>query len=286
VSDIQAAREQYAADLQAAVAMRSAALRQAFARVPREHYLGAGPWKIFSMADWRYHETPDADPVHLYRDVLIGIDPDRLLNNGQPSSHAMWMDALDPHADEHVVHVGTGVGYYTAILADVVGAGGRVTGIELDPRLAARARQNLAHLPWVQVIEGNGTTYDPGDADAIYINAGATHVVRLWLDRLRPGGRLVVPLVRWPTDPSEARASGSGVVLCVSRQGEDWSARIVSVVGIFPCVGAVDAAADRALADALARGTDSGATFAVRRDPQPRDDRCWLHGDGICFRHG
>jgi len=43
-------------------------------------------------------------------------------------------------AGEHVVHIGAGVGYYTAILAKLVGAEGRVTAIEFDAELAARAK--------------------------------------------------------------------------------------------------------------------------------------------------
>ena len=52
---------------------------------------------------------------------MIGILPERNLNNGQPSLHAALIAAAAPQPREHVVHVGAGVGYYTSILAELVG---------------------------------------------------------------------------------------------------------------------------------------------------------------------
>ena len=58
-----------------------------------------------------------------------------------------------------VVHVGT-VGYYTAILAELVGFAARVTAIEFDAEFAARARANFAQTPRVGVVHGDGTRVD------------------------------------------------------------------------------------------------------------------------------
>ena len=109
----------------------------AFTQVPRERYLGPGPWKIFKFP--AYQTTTDADPKHLYHDVLVAIDPVRFLNNGQPSFLAFLIDALDLQEGEHVVHIGCGTGYYTAILAEIVGSTGRVTAIEIDAELVLPA---------------------------------------------------------------------------------------------------------------------------------------------------
>jgi protein-L-isoaspartate(D-aspartate) O-methyltransferase len=268
--------------------VQSSALRRAFATVPREHYLGDGPWPIFdpSMLDVSgsmYRPTPDADPRHVYEDVLIGIDTTRGLNNGSPSGHALWIDALDPHPGDHLVHIGCGTGYYTAVLREMVGEGGRVTALELDPALAARARTNLSGYPNVQARQADGSAFDFGDADAIYVNAGATHPLPLWLERLRPGGRLTLPLVRWPVTPARTAASGCGVLLKITRAAGGDHARVVSLVGIFPCLGAVDAEADQRLAEAFDRGVDVVSTYAVRRDPHPPGPGCWLHSEGYCF---
>jgi protein-L-isoaspartate(D-aspartate) O-methyltransferase len=118
-------------------------LEESFANVPREAYVGPGPWQIFQWTG-SYITTPDADPAWLYSDNLIGLDPQRGLNNGQPSAHARWITAATPRPGEHVVHVAAGVGYYSAIMANMVGTSGSVTAIEYDLDLAMRAKSNLA----------------------------------------------------------------------------------------------------------------------------------------------
>ena len=59
----------------------------AFAEVRREDFLGPGPWLVVgSLGD--YIPTASADPAFLYLDRVVGILPERHLNNGQPSLHA------------------------------------------------------------------------------------------------------------------------------------------------------------------------------------------------------
>jgi protein-L-isoaspartate(D-aspartate) O-methyltransferase len=105
-------------------------------------------------------QTYTASPAHKTRRarprIRIGILPKRNLNNGQPSLHAALIAAAAPQPGEHVLHIGVGVGYYTAILAELVGATGRVTAIEYDAELAARATANLAQTPHVRVVHGDG----------------------------------------------------------------------------------------------------------------------------------
>jgi protein-L-isoaspartate(D-aspartate) O-methyltransferase len=151
--------------------------------------------------------------------------------------------------------------------------------VELDPGLAGRARANLAPWPWVEVIAADGAALDPGPRDALFVTAGATHPERGWLDALRPGGRLLVPL----TAPLPGFGSaGAGWMLRVVRRGDAIEARFVSPVGIFHCAGA--RRSDEA--DALARAFLGGGQQAVRslrRDVHRPDDGCWLHGDGFCL---
>src|SRR3981189_2529622 len=87
-------------------------------RPRREDFPGAGPWWILRWFR-DYVTTPDADPVYLYTDDLVGILPERRLNNGQPSLHAHLIHQATPAAGAPVVHIGTGTGYYTAILAQL-----------------------------------------------------------------------------------------------------------------------------------------------------------------------
>ncbi len=150
----EALRLAYAQQIADTARLRSDAVRRAFAVVPREKFLGPGPWSILSWADASgtpgYTSTPDANPAHLYRDIVVAIDASRQLNNGQPSFLAFCLDSLDLKAGERVVHIGCGVGYYTAIIAEVIGSKGHVLGIEIDPKLAMCARDNLSDITQAQ----------------------------------------------------------------------------------------------------------------------------------------
>jgi protein-L-isoaspartate(D-aspartate) O-methyltransferase len=107
----------------------------AFAAVPREPFAGPGPWSILTAHVWQsqdrgplYVTTPVDDPAFLYQDVLVALDAARGINIGQPSLHALCLDALAPRPGETVVRVGTGSGYYTALLAHLVGPDGLNAG--------------------------------------------------------------------------------------------------------------------------------------------------------------
>jgi protein-L-isoaspartate(D-aspartate) O-methyltransferase len=130
-------RRAYAKQIMAACGVSDRRIETAFASVKREHFLGRGPWQVGRWARG-YMPTPSRNPVYLYDDVVVGIIPERHLNNGQPSLHAGLIASAAPKVGEHAVHIGAGVGYYTAILHRLVGRQGRVTAIEFDTGLAAR----------------------------------------------------------------------------------------------------------------------------------------------------
>ena len=163
MSDIAAARRWFAEELRYVARVRSTAVVAAFASVPREHFAGPGPWRLLSPSYMRgYWTTEDAEPRNLYHDVLIAIDESRGLNNGQPSLWAYLYDQIGLATGDHVVHIGIGTGYYTAILADIVGRDGQVTAVEIDAELAERARMNLATgWPQAQVITTDGFAFRP-----------------------------------------------------------------------------------------------------------------------------
>jgi protein-L-isoaspartate(D-aspartate) O-methyltransferase len=70
-------------------------------------------------------------------------------------------------------------------------------------------------------LQADGGEYNSQPNDAIFINAGASHARSAWLDNLRPGGRLLLPLTV-AADPS---ATGMGFMLKVKRVGESHEAR-------------------------------------------------------------
>jgi protein-L-isoaspartate(D-aspartate) O-methyltransferase len=268
-------RRAYARKVLSSVGVEFPDLEEAYATVKREHYLGPGPWKILGGMGYR---KPDDDPAALYEDVLVAIIPERGINNGQPSGHAMWLSAAHPNPNDHAVHVGAGVGYYTAILAHIVGPQGRVTAIEHEPELAARATINLAHLRNVQVLQGNGATIAFDPADVIYVNAGATRPMDAWLDRLKEGGRLVMPLTTNAAFATMPRGS-QGAMFCIERRGAEFLAEFVSAAAFIPGEGMRDPESEAALAAGFAKGGAEKVTRLYRTGDLP-DEQCWVRAPG------
>ncbi len=274
-------RRFYADEIQYAANLHSPGLIEAFARVPREHFLGAGPWQIgapdVATGKVEYLTTSSADPRHVYHNVTIALDSSRNLCNGQPSSLAAWISALDLQPGNRVFHLGCGVGYFTAIMAEVVGITGNVIASEVDPALAARAQQNLVEYSNVEVHAADGAALDPGMCDAIFINAGVTHPHPRWLERLREGGRMILPLTI-PMGPQ----IGKGVMAKIGRKKAGFSAQMVSFVAIYSCTSA----RDPQLEPLLTKAMTTGALFkmkSVRLDAHDAGDSCIVHGQGVCI---
>ena len=280
MSDAADARRFYAEEIRAVAAIESNALIEAFATVPREHFLGPGPWLVARpfdgvlQPDPPYRTTRDADPAHIYHNVLVAIDPARQLNNGLPSALATWIDALGPHAGEHVVHVGAGVGYYSAVIATCVGARGRVTAIEVDPDLAARAEELLAPWPWVTVVHGDAASVPA--CDAIFLNAGCTRPRAEWLDALASGGRLIMPFTT--TIPNMPH--GVGAMVLLTRIASGWRASVVSRVGMYDCSNAREAADLPALATLLRA---PAPVRSMRLDAHDASPSCVVHNATYCL---
>jgi protein-L-isoaspartate(D-aspartate) O-methyltransferase len=120
-ADLATVRFYYAERLRYVAHLKSEGLIHALSEVPRERYLGPGPWQLYNLQDGSYWLTPDNNPRHLYHNVLVAIDARRKLNNGLPSALAYQIEALNLQPNDHVVHIGCGTGYYTAIMAQLVG---------------------------------------------------------------------------------------------------------------------------------------------------------------------
>jgi protein-L-isoaspartate(D-aspartate) O-methyltransferase len=275
--DLQQLRRRFATEIQRQGHIKSAGLIEGLATVPREYFVGLGPWKIVRAGV--YQLTPDDNPRHLYDNVLVALDERRMLNNGEPLALLLFLDNLALSAGDRFLHIGCGVGYYTAIAAHAVGPHGGVVAVEIDPALAARAELNLQSYATVKVVTNNGALDRFGTFDAIFVNAGCTHPHSIWLDQLAVGGRLLIPLtVAIPTMPG----IGAGSMLLVTRGATEYSAKFTSPVGIFNCEGARSAEEEAQLAKAFAEG-DRGSVYRLRRDVHEGGPNCWLHTGDVCL---
>src|SRR5262249_23538616 len=192
-----------------------------------------------------YVDTPSDDLVFVYQDIVIAISPSKSLNNGLPSLHARCLNALAPREGEHALHIGAGTGYYSAILAELVGTTGSVQAIEIDKDLARAAELNLKGRGNVFVSCRSGAKSPLPSSDIIYVNAGSTAPLRVWLDALRPDGRLAFPLTP---------GSGRGAMLRVIRKPGGLAADFICDAYFIPCVGAQAALEKRRLTRAYAEG--------------------------------
>jgi protein-L-isoaspartate(D-aspartate) O-methyltransferase len=286
-------REWFAEEVRLAAAVRSEAVVRAFARVPREHFLGPGPWQLavignavalkLGQGTTDYVPTPDSNPERLYHNVPVAIDPARHLNNGQPAAIASLIDALDLAPGQRAAHIGCGAGYFSAVMAEVVGAQGQLLAIDVDASLAARAADNLRPWPQARAEAGDGSRL-PGPLDAILVNAGATHPRAEWLDALADGGRLVVPItVQFPM-PGRSTGFGAGFALRLERvNAQRFHCRPVTPIAIYDCEGARDPALAEKLKDVLRNPLGLAAVKVLRRDAHERSASCVVHADGWCF---
>lgn len=122
----------------------------------------------------------------------------------QPFIVAAMTEALALGGEERVLEVGTGSGYQTAILCELLQPPAVVRSIEILPELAARAARVLGALGYgnVELRVGDGAAGWPSAApfDAIVVAAAPPTVPPALLEQLAPGGRLVIPVGAGPDE--------------------------------------------------------------------------------------
>jgi len=273
-ADLAIIRRAFARQMVGTYGLDDPRVEAAFASVPRERFLGDGPWTLIRPAVGQITLKRN-DPTMIYQDLLVVLDGSRGVNNGSPSLHALMLHRLGVRPGDRVLHVGAGGGYYTALLAELATPAGRVEAVEFDPGLAALAARNLAPWPNVSVRCGDGAVFPDAEMDRIYVNFGVALPAAAWLDRLSPGGTLVFPLaVANPEDPNAQH--GRGAVLALTRTGEGFAASFVSPCSFVRAEGALAGDGDLqvSLHAAFARG---GVEFvaSLRRGASP-PGRCWF----------
>jgi len=137
--------------------------------------------------------VPPSARRHAYDDAALSIGEGQTIS--QPLIVGMMTEALELRGDEHVMEIGTGSGYQTAVLARLAAT---VVSVELIDALRVRAQETLRRLgvsnvrcrPAVELLGA------PGEApyDAIIVTAAAPEVPDALLAQLRVGGRLVIPV--------------------------------------------------------------------------------------------
>jgi protein-L-isoaspartate(D-aspartate) O-methyltransferase len=180
----------------------------AMARVPREAF----------VADEHGAQAYENEPLPIGEGQTIS----------QPFVVALMLEALRLVGSEHVLEVGAGSGYQTALLAELAGS---VVSLERSAALAHRARHILRELGYqaVCVQQADGTLGWPPAApyQAIVVSAAAPYVPDALLQQLDDGGRLVLPV----------GGSASQDLVLLERQGAGLRRTRLGPVRFVPLIG-------------------------------------------------
>ncbi len=129
----------------------------------------------------------------------------------QPYTVAFMLELLQPQKGQKILDIGSGSGWQTALLAQIVGENGRVAGLEVIPELHKQSIKNISKYNFLKkgIVEmhclnaaGGFPKYAP--YDRIIAAAAAAEIPQAWKDQLKIGGRLVAPV-------------GSDVVLLIKK---------------------------------------------------------------------
>jgi len=225
-------RSWYADEVRWASGVTNERIIAAFAEVPRETFLPPGPWHFSTaMMLESYQETPNSDVRHLYHNVMVAIDPTRELNTALPSYVASLLESASVEIGSNVAQIGAGLGYYSAILSHLVGSTGSVLALEIDRSLAEQCQINLSNHSNVTSLLADGSEYhfQQESLDAIIVHGAATHIPRIWLDALREGGRLLVPLSYSPDEP--------GQLARITKTRDRFRVEFQHEIFAYPCIG-------------------------------------------------
>jgi protein-L-isoaspartate(D-aspartate) O-methyltransferase len=178
--DLRRERESKVADLARSGLLRSERLRRAMLTVRREDFI------------------PREYRDHAYEEVPLPL-PGEQATISCPHSYPLFYEPLGLDEGHRFLEVGVGSGYGTALASEVVGLGGLVVAIDIDPVTLAFARQNLERLGYVDVVlvHGDGGLGSPEHApyDRICVTAASPDFPPALVEQLAERGRLIAPIL-------------------------------------------------------------------------------------------
>lgn len=208
---------------------RTRGLRDAVATVARDAFLRPGVFLADETGQWiptspeqvgdeawteiAYRDdslVTQLDGHLTVTDVTGPLWGDPTCSSTMPRVVTSMIDELDLDRlpeEGHVLELGTGTGYSTALLATVLGEQ-RVTSVEVDPDVSARAREALESVglhPAAIVGDGLAGHPDGGPYDRVIATFAVRDVPHTWVDQVRPGGTIVATVGVWAYGTGLAR---------------------------------------------------------------------------------
>jgi protein-L-isoaspartate(D-aspartate) O-methyltransferase len=158
-------------------ALRSPRIERAFRRIDRRHFV------------------PPRFEGEIYGDYPLPIGEEQTIS--QPSTVAFMLELLDAREGDQVLDIGSGSGWTTALLGELVGSKGSVLGLERQEALVEKGRKNITpfHFAHVRIERADETLGRPGEQfDRILVSASAPEIPQKLFAQLKPGGVLVIPV--------------------------------------------------------------------------------------------
>jgi methyltransferase of ATP-grasp peptide maturase system len=256
-------RGQLADSLRGVGVLRDPRWVEAFRQVPRHAFV---PGFFVQRPDGGWQPVTDEHPDHLalvYRnevcvtqlngddraweqalatgDAATGVPTS---SSSMPTIMAIMLEALAVAPGNRVLEIGTGTGYNAALLSHVLGDD-RVTSIDVDPGVLARATARLTAAGYHPTcVAGDGEQGYPPRApyDRILGTCAVSRIPPAWLDQAAPGGLIVTTF---------NRAIGAGLVRLTVRDGKATGRVMLEDGRFMPLRAHRQAWADDALAEAL-----------------------------------
>lgn len=179
---------------------RLTCLPSEFAKLIR-HLSGSGVLRTpilvqaFIKVDRAKFVPPEAKS-QAYADTALAIGFGSTIS--QPSTVAFMLELLQPRPGQKILEVGTGSGYKTALLSEVVGHKGKVYSMEIKTELEGLAKRNMASYNFqnIELIIGDGSQglKDQVPFDRIIVAAAARRFPEELREQLAVGGRMVLPI--------------------------------------------------------------------------------------------
>lgn len=159
-------------------AIKSSAVESAFRAVDRARFVPKG----------LEHDT--------YTDTALPIGEGQTIS--QPTVVAYCTEWLQARTGDHVLDVGTGSGWTTALLAHIVGPTGSVVGTERIPSLVSFGSKNLSKYAFkhahIEQAERELGKLEAAPFDRILVSAATDKVPDTLKQQLKDGGRMVIPI--------------------------------------------------------------------------------------------
>ena len=186
----------------------------------------------------RHLFLPGVPPAEAYLDEAIVTKRDAtgvpVSSSSQPAIMAIMLRQLNLAPGHRVLEIGAGTGYNAALLSELTGPAGRVVSIDIDPEVAAEARDHLAAAgyPDVTVLAADGAEGSAADApfDRLIATVGVSDLAPAWLDQVTDQALIVVPL----------DVRGAQLSVAFQRAGDGhWTSRSISPCGFMRMRGSL-----------------------------------------------